>query len=233
VHLSRRVAGELTCGLLLAFSVSACATEYSAAPITAKVVDSSSGTPLEGVHVVAHWQLEEPQSGRSQGDLELMEAVTDTNGDFHFPAWGPKAVPGSKFPGTRLTNQDPAILFFKSGYWPKAVINDTHSTMHREPQDAGPSTRNSQWDGKTITLTKFDGAVEVYSTALSSLLGTVSYGDCWWKKIPRTIVALNQEADRLNKQRVFTNVPTIRHLENVSVGKNCGPVQEFLEEHSR
>jgi uncharacterized GH25 family protein len=94
---------QIVLALLLA-SLSACATSYSAKPITAKVVDAVTGEPLEGVNVVAHWLMEDPQAGRGQGDLELMEAVTDKSGEFHFPGWGPKAIPRDKFPGTRLTN---------------------------------------------------------------------------------------------------------------------------------
>jgi uncharacterized GH25 family protein len=89
---------QIVLALLLA-SLSACATSYSAKPITAKVVDAVTGEPLEGVNVVAHWLMEDPQAGRGQGDLELMEAVTDKSGEFHFPGWGPKAIPRDSFRG--------------------------------------------------------------------------------------------------------------------------------------
>ena len=212
---------------LLATSLTACATSYSAKPMTAKVVDADTGEPLEGVNVVAHWMMEDPVAARGQGDLELMEAVTDRNGEFRFPGWGPKAIPSDTYPGTRLTNQDPAIIFFKSGYRSFAVINDSHSSMLRDPSDMGPAIRDSQWDGKVIKLEKYKGDLKKYGSFLIGLPGA-DLRDCKWKRIPKMMVALNNEAERLRKQNIFNNLPTLGEIEDSSVGENCGSVQEFF-----
>lgn len=217
---------------MLATSLPACATSYSAKPITAKVLDSETGEPLEGANVVAHWIMMGPRSGRGQGDLELMETVTDKNGEFRFPAWGPKAIPSDTAPGTRLTNQDPAIILFKSGYKWNAISNDSHSTMLRTPDDLGAPVRDSQWDGKTIQLQKFKGDLNRSTEMSTGVLTGVDYGDCNWKKIPRIIVALNKESDRLRREKIvnYTTVsPSIDVLVANEANHKCGPVLEFFK----
>lgn len=78
--------------VLLTPSLSACAKTYSAKPITATVVDAETWEPLEGVNVVAEWILHYP-TWRSDGSLEVAEAVTDKKGSFIFPAGGRKRFP--------------------------------------------------------------------------------------------------------------------------------------------
>jgi hypothetical protein len=182
---------------LLLTSLCACATSYSAKPITAKVVDADTGESLEGVNVVAHWVMEDAWSGRAKGDLELMEAVTDKNGEFHFPGWGPKAIPDDRDWGTRLTRQDPEILFFKSGYGRNGVYNDTHPSMLSEPLSNGPAVRDSQWDGKVIKLQKFNGTLYEYGMLASLTISGTYYSHCEWKKMPRMVAALIKEGDGL------------------------------------
>ena len=71
----------------------ACSNSYSAKPIEAWVVDAQTGKPLEGVNVVAHWKLRYGLEGGGSYQLHIMEDVTDKNGRFFFPAWGPKEIP--------------------------------------------------------------------------------------------------------------------------------------------
>ncbi|MBK8568958.1 MAG: hypothetical protein IPN81_02740 [Nitrosomonadales bacterium] len=86
----------LLAGVLLSAPVHA--TVYSAEAIDAQIVDAKTNQPLEGVIVVAHWEVERvvPTLFRScllemtRADafqLQIVETVTDANGRFHFPAW--------------------------------------------------------------------------------------------------------------------------------------------------
>jgi hypothetical protein len=212
-------------------SINAHATSYSAKPITARIVDAGTGQPLAGVNVVAVWVLEDPVSGNSQGDLELMEEVTDTAGEFHLAGWGPKSVPPTAFPGTRLTNEDPRIIVFKAGYFPNAVYNDSHSTLIRDPQDVGPPIRESQWNGKMIPLKKFEGSMRVYASLVHGVLSDVGFAHCGWKRIPKIIVVLNQESDRLMADKVVSHPsawPSIAELVANETAE-CGPVSEYLK----
>src|SRR6266540_7096039 len=103
-------------GLLLVWlmSLHACST-YSAKPIEAWVVDEETKQPLEGVIVVANWELRYGLEGGAY-QLTIMETVTDKNGRFYFPGWGPKAIPKELPSGARLKEDDPGLLFYKHGY---------------------------------------------------------------------------------------------------------------------
>src|SRR2546422_4340820 len=79
---------------LLGLPLSACHSLtffYSAEAIEGSVADAETGRPLEGVIAVAHWQLKGGfEGGTPIGELQILEAVTDPNGRYSFPAWGPK-----------------------------------------------------------------------------------------------------------------------------------------------
>ena len=93
---------------------------YKAEPIEAWVVDAETNQPLEGVIVVAHWQLKGGlEGGNPVGEMMVMETLTDAKGRFYFPAWGPKlrSLDG------RLKTQSPGILLFKSGYEYRGLEN--------------------------------------------------------------------------------------------------------------
>jgi hypothetical protein len=71
---------------------------YSGAPIRGQVMDDATGKPLEGAIVVAQWELvREVIPGlvnESYGDvLNIAEAVTDRDGRYEIPGWGPIARP--------------------------------------------------------------------------------------------------------------------------------------------
>src|SRR5439155_780937 len=61
---------------------------YAANAIRATVVDATAGSPIEGAVVVAVWQLQ-TMSGEGPR-LQVSEAVTDRDGRFVIPGWGPK-----------------------------------------------------------------------------------------------------------------------------------------------
>jgi hypothetical protein len=216
--------------LMICVNLSACAAAYSARPITATIIDADTHEPVTGANVVAAWELEDPVAASIQGDLELLEAITGPRGEFQFPGWGPTAIPTSAYPGSRLTNNDPRIIIFKSGYVPQAVYNDTHSTQLRDPQEMGAPVRESQWDGKAIALKKFDGNPRSYASLIHGVLSGVAIGRCGWKKIPRMVIALNKESDRLMHEGVVSYPvarPSIRELV-ANEDKQCGAVVEYL-----
>jgi hypothetical protein len=98
---------------LFALSLDAFAMNYWAEAIEAWVVDADSGRPLDGVIVVAHWELRYGLEGGGTHQLMVMEAVTDQQGRFHFPAWGPKEIPKSLPSEARLKDGDPVLLLYR------------------------------------------------------------------------------------------------------------------------
>lgn len=126
-----------------------------------------------------------------------------------------------------MKNQDPEIILFKSGYEWDALFNNRPGPH----ADAGPPVRTSEWNGKTIALKKWDGDLKQYGSFVSGVLTGTSWGGCGWKKIPRMMVALDRESERLWQLKIFNNLPTIRRVENTAEGENCGSVQEFFKEY--
>ena len=178
-------------------SLTACADRYppaySAEAITATVIDADTRKPLAGVVVTANWQLLGGMEGNYPvGQLEVLETVTDANGRFHFPAWGPK-----KRPKGYLREDDPQLLLFKPGYEYRRLANEVSSRINYD------SVRRSVWNGKTIELKRFRGTMEAYENQFELLNGALGHivadgpEECYWKKLPNTIRAMNRERLRL------------------------------------
>jgi hypothetical protein len=187
--------------LLPAPAVLAQPAEYSGAEIRARVVDIETQEPLEGVFVIARWDLDQSLS-RERKPLHIMETVTDAKGEFHFPRWGPKPRP----PFTRLWGGDPRLVFFKPGYEPVYRVNPT------APDDS--AVRVSRWHGRVIPAKRFRGTPEQWASFLSVLQTTLNWGatshdfpyrtNDHWKYYPRTILAILAERDQMSE--------SIRHL---------------------
>ena len=213
-------------GCLVLFSLPGCTSPvYFAESMEAWVVDAETGEPIEGVVVVANWQLVvgSLDGPRPRGQLNILETVTDKNGRFYFPAWGPKLALAS-----HLRHEDPALLFFKSGYFPSGESNDVTT----EPN---PSIiRRSEWNGKKIPLKKHKGdweALERVHMALASALSFAIYGeDCEWKLIPKMFVAIENEKRGLIRKKI-PGAPFLTGLDIIPEGKKCGSVHEFFKDY--
>lgn len=177
-------------------ALSACATPltYSADPIEAKVIDADTKQPLEGVIVTANWQLESGNAGGSfvVGQMMVMEALTNKEGVFHFPAWGPL-----KLRQGVMSLNDPQLLLFKSGYAYRR-LNNYREGVSLEGLWRAP-VRSSQWNGKTIELKPFKGPLAEYkrhfddwNTDLDQIIRW-NPKECNWKKLPEAILATERE----------------------------------------
>jgi len=144
--------------LLAGTSLTGC-TVYSADPITATVVDADTGAPIEGVNVVAAWELRGGVNyGGAVGYVNVLETVTDRNGRFSFPAWGPRIASGGKI---RLSA--PLLLLFKQGYKYGVFANNG-----RSGEDA-PTDLRSDWNNRSLPLTQFSGTAQQYEENLRDL----------------------------------------------------------------
>jgi hypothetical protein len=183
--------------LVLATDASALPASYSGAEIRGDVVDAETKQPLEGVHVVAQWIL---RTGILHGQhvirLQILETVTDTKGEYYFPAWGPKPRP----PLAVLDwGFDPILSFLKPGYQP-----DGRGNYSPPPENqAEMSQRFSLWHGKTIPLKPFRGSTERWAVSLSDLQVGLSWGhetddpahrvNDNWKHMPRMVLAIVEQ----------------------------------------
>lgn len=143
---------------------------YSAKETRARVVDEETGQPVEGSVVVAQWILASiPERGPL---LHIAEAVTDKNGEFVIPAWGPKP----RRPFTYLKAFSPELLIFKHGYQPLWLHNEllkdvaeyfpNYKKMKTKDLSNGTawykgnpteSVQESMWNGLNIQIEKFTG----------------------------------------------------------------------------
>lgn len=174
--------------VLLWLPLSACGFVYRADAIEGWVVDGETGKPLEGVVVVAHWQLKGGfEGGTPIRELQILETATDASGRYHFPAWGPKfALSGS------LKSESPEVLMFKSGYRFLGLANQWYQ---------GRDGTKFDYHQKTVKLERFKGSLAEYAESLSSLsssLEQIGYGVghqsgdyCGWESFPRMLRALD------------------------------------------
>lgn len=206
---------------------------YSAEAIEARVIDAGTNKPLEGVIVVAHWQLYEGGvAGRTLGpQLMVLETVTDKDGKFSLPAWGP--IPR---PTGYLDERSPELLLFKPGYEYQSLANPVRTEADHS------AVRRSVWDGKTVGLKRYvDRLVSIgphkyetsaYAEHLSSLstsLESVASDGCNWKRMPRMLLTLKAQKDLFRKKGIRFSLIGSDYLPTDV--KKCGAPDEFFEKY--
>jgi hypothetical protein len=207
--------------------LSANAFIYSAQAIEGWVVDAGTDKPIEGVIVVAHWQLKGGfEGGNPVGELKIIETVTDQNGRYYFPSWGPKFAWSG-----HLKSESPEILMFKLGYKYLGLSNRWYRDR---------DTSKSDWNGKTVKLEPFRGTLAQYAQHLWSLnndLWTVGYdvgnhsGDfCGWKSFPNMLRAMDKLAEELKPLRLMERTVTasLRAADAQLRAADCGTVADLL-----
>ncbi len=164
---------------------------YTARPIRGRVVDATTGQPLEGVIIVAQWILYDTGVGgqNPRKRLQVLETVTGPDGSYAFPGWGPKQNPVNidkehAYACCFLTNRDPKLSFFKPGYRPLTVLNQRSSES---------SVRTSDWDGKAMELEPFKDSRRKRARELDFLQGSLGWGDLDWRTCPRMVLAIEEE----------------------------------------
>ncbi|HXC61029.1 MAG TPA: carboxypeptidase-like regulatory domain-containing protein, partial [Nitrospiria bacterium] len=123
-----------------------------AKPIEGRVVNKETGEPVEGAVVVAQWILATPPEGKENDYWIVIETVTDAEGKYSIPGWGPEGRPRSRW----LDKYDPALEVFKPGYWPEGLANRPEGVLGAigiNPR--GTRVRESYWNGKDIQFIPF------------------------------------------------------------------------------
>ena len=199
-------------------------SHYSAEAIEGWVVDTETGEPLEEVIVVALWALYETWDNGSVAfaeHIEVMETVTDEEGRYYFPAWGSLERPTKTYlrRGVRL-------YLFKEDYRYKGLKNefrgrddDRYKTIHR-----------SEWNGKTVTLEKFEGSLKEYAKHISRLgygLSNLRDDGCKWKQTPRIFLAFEPYNKIFKEANIHRSLVTLDSLFRFS---QCGKQEDFLKE---
>ncbi len=207
--------------------------------IEARVVDADTEQPLEGVIVVAKYELFYPSIGGlgAPNVFHVMEAVTDHNGRFHLPAWGPKWVPGPfyfLFPihiGPIMRQESPCLILFKEGYDFDVLSN------YEGGRDDIYYRRYSAWNSKTVALRRFKGDLRAYANRLSNIdyaLGIAyrdRYKQCLWKAMPRTVITLDRFAKTLTQNKLYNLDMQFERIENLPHQAECGDAAEYFKQY--
>lgn len=234
------------CGVLLFLlsAIYACTQEqhvYSADQVYARIVDGDTGKPLSGVVVVAYWELYQGSitgDGMPCGAANVEETVTDNDGKFRLPGWGPvKGTCG------QMRNDNPFVYFFKPGYKFKRVAGGIGF-------DATKSVSVAQvdWNGKTFELHKPNNsdlhifAPGSYADNFDSLnreLGMFIVNmprECNWKKIPNMLRAIIAQTDEFEAagNHDFESISTVLMQNSQDelmrkLAPQCGSPTSFIE----
>lgn len=204
---------------------------YTAKAIEVRVVDAEIGKPLAGVIVVLNWELVD-SSRLPAGQLTIAETVTDEDGKFSFPAWGPKALP----PNSRIDQKAPQLLLFKEGFQYRRFVNPVTASAGR------PSALDAAWNGKIIEMWRLpedaivrlgpDRVVSKRSLSFNGLsfsLGWLYRGrDCEWKQVPRMIAAIHRTRQEFERQGLRTDLKSIDDLPR---SDKCGSPRDYLKDY--
>lgn len=211
---------------LLCLSTPVSAFIFYAEAIEAKVIDAQTGKPVQGAIVTANWQLEGGvDSGIPRAQLEILETVTDANGKFTVPAWGPRLA----FRG-HASFKWPQILVFKSGY--------KYVRLTNEPRSGSQFTTSSDWNAKTIKFLPFGKDTAAYVRDFDALnaqldqIATNGGDDCAWRRLPQALRFVSREEIRIRAigMKDFGSlVSNLRANDAYFKSKGCGSPIEFIE----
>ena len=220
--------------LALVLPLQACSSSYTAAPIDIWVVDDETGAPLDKVIVTANWQLKGGlEGGNNIGQMKVIEAISDKMGHISFPAWGPIRNTS----GGYIREEAPRLLIFKDGYSYLRLFNQV-GTAERP----GPAL-TSDWNNKTVRLTKFNGSADEYAEQIYDLNNHMAnifdnedgIKACNWKRIPQMILTLNdlslsfdEKGIKLKGWRIGQQ---ILRIESIPTKPHCGSTQDFFRSY--
>jgi len=174
-------------------------SEYSAKSTTLWLVDEETGAPISGAIATGNWELVAGTLAGGpavQGQMKIMETVSDDKGKVFFPAWGPEP---NRY-GGHIRADDPQIIVYKDGY--KPVRLDNFNRYMRVPQPGTPlgysldALRHSLWDGETIKLRKATDPIKPrdIDASLSGIRVRLDFAidgtNCDWKFLPRMAAVL-------------------------------------------
>jgi hypothetical protein len=183
--------------------------QYLSEALTAKIVDGQTGNPVEGVVVMAVWGTLD-----TRGDdfkfprnvfVHSVEVITDSQGVFTIPAWGPKTAlrfqdSGPKRgifiptdPERKKVRADPFLVLHKRGYGTRVGILDFKDVgwKYLSPNKRGKSA----YSGKSIKIWQgYTGRPEDEWDSANigqSLSKFIGYGDevdaCYWTRFRLSI----------------------------------------------
>jgi len=215
-------------------------SHYRAEQIEGRVIDAQTKAPLKDAIVIALWELKKPYSIEGDtiaGHMQVTEVLTDKEGHYVIPGWGPKERLGKT---TYLGKNDPLIVVFKEEY-DYLTLKNKHGYRPENQDKRYEEAHRSSWDGETVELKRFEGDLEAYIDRLSrvrinleSLLHPVfGAGYCDWMKVPKMMIVFDDY--RVELKEAGKNTILIPRLDVLIKDGKCGveSKEEFKLEHTK
>ena len=221
---------------------------YRSPRIEGTIIDATTKAPIEGVIVTASWIMI-GITGHGESTLKVSETETNALGEYVLPAWGPR------FYADQLRRYQPVIRFYKPGYIPLIIRNNSayhpgleNDTEHmiKEPETLPngrvlyrlyePEEHQVKFGKKrhTFRLEPFEGADAEYVELLTGsthYVGSLSHiyigDDCEWKELPKTFVTLHKLTDTFEEN----HIPAIEipYVGDVGGQDHCGDAEEYFK----
>jgi len=211
-------------------------------PVRMKLVDAQDGSPIGGAHVLFQGSAQEGTftgHGGRRANLFVVEAVTDDTGEIRLPKQ--EFSPQPFFLNTTYNN--PSMVVLKPGY----VLLILTNTLRIIPNLDEVTTW--QYDNQTVKMkratTDSDIPHAVYFSKQYAEMTASEKNICYWKRIPRFLVATDRLAADWERKRatltdaalrnrvVFGPLRQILMNERFFVEKGCGSAKAFFEPYLR
>ena len=220
----RRVSILAGAMLLIAVTLTQCGIIVSSAPFSATVVNSNSNLPIEGVVVLAKWDLLGIE-GVVENTIAIAETVTDADGAFSVPGWGPRV--NRKFLYSSVRDSSPEVIVYKLGFEPESIYD------YRAFSFLGFHMRAAGIDGSTISLSPSDGPILEHSllvndveVRISSISRLLSDDECSWKRMPHLLVEMHRAGEAAMSEGADARNLLVSRIPK----KDCGdPIDFFLD----
>jgi len=216
--------------------------------LRARVVDGNSKQPLEGVVVFALWGTRtiDGEDITAHGVVHVAEALTDKDGFFTIPAWGPLpivrqyglTIPWYAINPDRFIHANPYLVFYKEGYLTRRGERAESPLADAVLRPGVPGA--SAYDGKDISFYgsfKPDPDADMYSrflvaSAINWPLRDLSYAEpCAWQRLPLSIAAAwPWVRDKLKGNKQGTDaLSSLLLCDQMRTEVGCRSLKSFLE----
>lgn len=190
-----------------------------------RLVDKSTGRPLQGVVVLGYWPSTMDRYEGWQitvGVARLDETISDENGDFMLPACIPPSCEIKHYvkrgqPGTETLQgffapQQPDIVFFKEGYYPKGLYNPPPAKRFdiEKPEDRHWSWA---WNGEIVELEPVVDEDDPRLKAAYTISPRLYLNEsCNWMRIPKTLLFKVKQMRGRERDQKRASISPVRYL---------------------
>jgi hypothetical protein len=193
-------------------------------------VAAPDGKPIAGAIVVVTWTIEKFISGGPGAQAALAEVVTDKDGWFHIPSWGPRLVTGGW-----IRVDEPTVRVFKPGFIPAILQN-----YEGVPMRAADKIISLRLQDQTIVLQPFHGTLLEYEAALKPLVRSLDHiysgggvsKFCYWRETPRVLLALQDLKLKLAAFGAGGSLSLAYQYAIPGPQSPCGDAEKFFKEYS-